>query len=217
MAALTLDSMIEESETVMEGPSGSTFNFVSETRLAHLTTSEEDVERVLERRLGPNQNLPATTSNLAKFFSKKAFKVFAILATNYRFELMGHCYRIGFQNDMLPVKKRRLEDGSKGWVVESCYKKASNGTTAYEVFRSDSDGNSPWGRGPYLVNQFCDQWQWRFVPPVFVETTFRYKFPEQTCLPFTNVGEKKSSKDSLYSYVEEKSVHIDHLPRNLVR
>jgi hypothetical protein len=218
MSTFTLKDMLDDSDTVMEcsiSKSFDTLKFVSETRLAKLTTPEAVKEVLQERKSELKLSPYVDLSELAEFFSQKAFKVFAILATNQGFDLMEHFWRNNFQNDMLPVRKRMLEDGTNGWVIESCNKDVLDDTKVCEVFRSGS--SSPWGPNPYRIKQFCENWQWPFVPPVFVESTFRYKFPEETRLPFTRDGETKDSQFSLYSYVQEKSIHIDHLPRNLVR
>jgi hypothetical protein len=130
--------------------------------------------------------------------------------------LTQNFYRKGFRDDMLPVRKRRLEQDSMTWEIESCNKRAFDGNRVPEVFRWGP--SSPWGRDSYRVDQFCQHWQWPFVPPVFVVGNFRYIFPEETRLPFTRSGEKKDSDaTTLYSYVEKMSVHASHLPKNPVR
>jgi hypothetical protein len=215
MSAVNLNDMFDNVDAVMECSMSDTFKFAPETLLRRLTTPEA-VKKVLQvhgTEIKLTQNI--IISDLAKFYSDRAFKVFAILTTNYRFDLIEHFYRNAFQDDMLPVRKRRLEQGSKSWEVESCDKGAFDGNRVPEVFRWGP--SSPWGENSYRVDQFCQHWQWPFVPPVFVEGKFRYIFPEETHLPFTRSGERKDSDLTLFSYVEEKSVHSGHLPKNPVR
>jgi hypothetical protein len=172
------------------------------------------VGEVLEQHKSKLED-PEATQKLAEFFSKNAYKGFAILATNRRFDLMEHFFRNGFHNDMLPVQKRKLEAPNKGSKIESCNEGDFDDKKVCEVF--PWGGSSPWSSDPYFVNQFCEVWQWPFVAPVFVKNKFRYTFPPETRLPFTRIGKRKNSDLSFYSYVEETSVHLGHFPNDLVR
>jgi hypothetical protein len=216
MSAATLNDMLGNVNTIMERSMIDSLKFAPETLLRRLTTPEA-VKKVLQEystEVRLTQNI--TISDLAQFYSDRAFKVFAILTTNRCFDLIEHFYRKGFRDDMLPVRKRRLEQDSMTWEIESCNKRAFDGNRVPEVFRWGP--SSPWGRDSYRVDQFCQHWQWPFVPPVFVVGNFRYIFPEETRLPFTRSGEKKDSDaTTLYSYVEKMSVHASHLPKNPVR
>jgi hypothetical protein len=215
MSAVNLNDMLDDVDTVMECSMSDTFKFAPEPLLRRLMTPEAAKKVLQAHRTEVKLSQNIILSDLAKFYSDKAFKVFAILTTNCCYGLIEHFYRNSFQDDMLPVRKRRLEQGSKKWEVESCDKGAFDSNKIPEIFRWGP--SSPWGPSPYRVDQFCQHWQWPFVPPVFVEGKFRYIFPEEIRLPFTRSGERKDSDLTLYSYVEEKSVHAGHLPKNPVR
>jgi hypothetical protein len=216
MSAATLNDIIDNVNAAMECSMIDTLKFAPETLLRRLTTPEAVKEVLQEYRTEVRLTQNISISDLAQFYSYRAFKVFAILTTNHCYDLIEHFYRKGFQDDMLPVRKRWLEHDSKTWEIESCNKGAFDGNRIPEVFRWGP--SSPWGRNSYRVDQFCQHWQWPFVPPVFVEGKFRYIFPEETRLPFTRSGGKKDSDPmTLYSYVEEMSVHAGHLPKNPVR
>jgi hypothetical protein len=157
------------------------------------------------------------TEDLIEFFSEKAFKVFAILAMNDGSkDLFRHMYEKRFQDDMLPVRKHWSSDEGSRLELHSCTEGADN-ESVKAAFRYGN--GSPWGRRPDKIKSFSESWQWPYTTPVFVEDNFRYKFPDGMRLPFTKRREKKTgnSHSSLYSYVEEKSIHVDHIPRNLVR
>jgi hypothetical protein len=221
MSTVTLEGLCAKIEKGKESKTDNEpIEFVPETVLAGLI-NQKAVENVLQHSTGHGElQLAAPISVLAEFFSKEAFKVFAILAMNHHFPgafnlpLLDHLYQKGFRDDMLPVQKRSLKTG---WEIESCNRNADPDKIVREAFRY-GDG-SPWGKhglAPWTIDQFYQSWQWPFVPPVFFEDKFRYEFPYQIRLPFTRSGERKKS-DSFYSYVEDKSIHVDHIPRDLVR
>jgi hypothetical protein len=216
MSESTLNDMLDDVDTVMECSTIDAFKFAPETLLRRLTTPET-VKKVLQeysRETALTQN--TTISDLVQFYSDKAFKVFAILATNRGFDLIEHFYVKGFQDDMLPVRKKRSGQDSKTWEIESCNKGTFDGSRVPETFRWGP--SSPWGRDSWRVDQFCQHWQWPFVPPVLIEGKFRYNFPDEIRLPFTRSwGKKDSEPTTLYSYVEKMSVHAGHLPKNSVR
>lgn len=216
MSAITLNDMLEDVDRVMGCSTiDDTIKFAPETLLRRLTTPEAIKKVLQEYRTEVKLTENISISELARFYSERAFKVFAILTTNRCFDLIEHFYRNSFQDDMLPIRKRRLEQGSKNWEIESWNMGAFDGKKVPEVFRWGP--SSPWGRNSYRVDQFCQNWQWPFVPPVFVEGKFRYIFPKETRLPFTRSGKRKDKDPSFFSYVEEKSVHAGHLPKNPVR
>jgi hypothetical protein len=196
--------------------------FIPETLLAKVMNPTA-VKGVLgEQRAKLNLKSTVTIDELANFFSKEAFKIFAILATYDLFGLVEHFWQHDFQNDLLPVRKRWLNDDD--WEIESCIDgdqivveiREQIQAKVRKVFSWGDD--SPWGVRDDLVRQFCDYWQWEFVSPVFVEDRFRYEFPDEIHLPFTRVGvEKQPKSDTFYSYVQEMSIHADHLPKALVR
>jgi hypothetical protein len=166
---------------------------------------------------------PIPMAELADFFSTKAYKVFAILAQNESLHLIEHFYQNGFQDDMLPVRKTLLSNRSKDWEIVPCKYRDCDGETAREKFRATvrktfrCGGDQPRGPTPKEIKHFLEYWQWPFIAPVFVKEEFEYEFPDGIRLPFTwSAGPKPNSDFLLYSEVEEKSVHADHLPKDLV-
>jgi hypothetical protein len=91
--------------------------FIPETLLAKVMNPTA-VKGVLgEQRAKLNLKSTVTIDELANFFSKEAFKIFAILATYDLFGLVEHFWQHDFQNDLLPVRKRWLNDDD--WEIES--------------------------------------------------------------------------------------------------
>jgi hypothetical protein len=224
-SAITLVGMLTNINIAMEPEDDDAPKFVPESVLKRIV-NPKSVEKVLEDHIA---NLQATRepprtpiSDLIKFFTTKAFKVFAILAENDSLHLVEQFYQNDFRDDMLPVRKkpstantgdREIESFNTGDGVDEIARERVQ-EQVRNVFRYG--GESPWGPDSRLINKFYQEWQWPFIPPVFSEDKFRYEFPVQVHLPFTKSGSKKDSAVSFYSYVHEKSVHVDHVPKNLV-
>lgn len=185
--------------------------FIPETVLKNLISTDA-VGNVLRHskehhRLQLNTPIP----ELAQWFSENAVKLFAILADNHQLHLIEHMYHERIRDDMLPVKGRKK---GKTYEMKPC-KKSSDDDQERVCRAFQSGAKSPWG--PRGVDHFYLVWQWRFVSPVFLKDEFRYDFQPQVRLPFTRIGVKNLSQNSLYSHVQEMSVHADHLPKDLVR
>ena len=224
-SAITLRGMLANINIAMEPEDDDALKFVPESVLKRIM-NPKSVEKVLEdhiSRLQATGKPPQTPiSELTEFFTTKAFKVFAILAENNSLDLVEQFYQNGFHNDMLPVRKKLLTTNPKVWEIESYNTGDGVDEKAREKVREQVrnvfryGGESPWGTDSRLINKFYQDWQWPFIPPVFLKGKFRYEFPVQIHLPFTRSANKKESAVSFFSYVQEKSVHADHLPKDFV-
>ncbi|KAH7156589.1 hypothetical protein EDB81DRAFT_928634 [Dactylonectria macrodidyma] len=170
--------------------------FVPETQLRALL-NRADVEATLQK-CKPLRN-PATIPELAEFIITKAYKVFAILIMIDKPHLIGQFYGKNFSQEMLPVREPSAI-GKGIWKLEPY----NNDNHSHTFFcREDS-----WWTD-VTADHFFSQ-QWAFTAPKFVTDQFRYEFEMKRHLPFTNL-EKKGQGNSAYSWVEERSVHVDHI------
>ncbi|KAH7155791.1 hypothetical protein B0J13DRAFT_521913 [Dactylonectria estremocensis] len=170
--------------------------FVSETKLKTLL-NKPDVEAIIQtcEQLRNTAMIP----DLAEFVVTKAYKIFAILIMIGEPHLISQFYEKKFSQEMLPIKNPlATEDGI--WKLEP-YNKEHSGRPF--ICREDSLWND------VTANHFYSQ-QWAFIAPKFVKNQFRYKFETERHLPFTNI-EKEGNGGSAYSWVEERSVHVDHI------
>lgn len=193
--------------------------FIPETVLGKLI-SLEAVENVLRHSKDHHKlQLGTPIPELAQWFSKYAFKVFAILAKNNQLHLIEHLYHKHIRDDMLPVRMRWLNEKKRRYEIKPCNMKLDGDkrldeNTVREAFCCGP--NSPWGPDPTNgIYLFYNLWQWPLLPPVFIKDQFRYEFQLEVRLPFTRIGARNLSPNSLYSYVQERSIHADHLPKNL--
>lgn len=174
-------------------------------------------EVLQELRSEATERWEVPVENLVTFIAERAYKVFAILVLERQAHLIEQFYRhrCDFRQEMLPV--RLLESEStpqpivKPYDEESRRKEGLNCNVLGNVF----DMESVWEDD--TVRNFCLYWQWPFFSPVFVQGRFRYWFPNGTRLPFTRNGTTHGDGNSLYSRIDEKSIHNDHIRTTIVR
>jgi len=213
MSVVTCEDMIEKIANAMVCRKQPAQKFVPHTLLRQLMTWDAVRGVLLEHNSELCQD---TNPELVEFFSKNSFKVFAILVMNEQLHLAQHFYQCRFEDNMLPVEQVWLDDNGDDWKIGLCNKGSSYDKILRDTFRLGQD--SPWGKRARSIENFCQSWQWPFIPPIFVKDTFRYKFPDSIHLPFIESFDRKLPSDcSFYSYVEEKCVHVDHLPEDAVR
>ena len=211
------NSLDEDSENFMDDDLDLENEFVPETILRKLINPDA-VENVLRHsRDHHGLKLQVPIPELAQWFSKDAFKLFAILAKNGHLNLIEHLYHKRIQDDILPItpkKTMKLEADCKLKPYDKRFDDSEqNVSKALHYSQHDL-----WDVEPKkIIRHFHLTWQWQFTSPVFVKDQFRYRFHSKVRLPFTRTGAKNMSPNSLYSYVQEKSVHVDHLPKDLVR
>jgi len=189
--------------------------------------SRDAVQNVLQHsKVHLETQLDSPIPDLAEWFSSKAPKVFAILAKAFEqvdsdkiagkarvtLRRIEHLYKVGIHDDMLPVEFIWLDDDQTEYEIKSWKDGAGYDEKVREAFTCG--GGGPWGStARNAIFWFCESWQWLIVPPVFVEDEFEYTFSKNARLPFTRVKGTITNPNSLYSYVQERSIHVDHLPR----
>ena len=199
-----LELMIEMA--MLSHPTGQRPEFIPVSVLQQMM-NYETVKDFLEQC---GEDFDEAIPELARFFSNRAFKVFAILVRHRQLSLVNRFYQSLIDDSMLPIYKQyRIVEGKTDWRIESYNNSFNYDAVLSNVFHV----GDPWDK---QIDEFCESWQWPFVPPVFVRTRFRYKFPDKVRLPFTGIRRIKPWVSNPGSVVKE-SVHIDHVPNDPVR
>jgi hypothetical protein len=187
-----------------------TLKFVPDTCLASLMKKEVVIRVLEESQCSSRLKKKIPIGDLADFIIKDAYKVFATLLMMEKPHLIEQFYGTDFRQDMLPVRNRTPEDNDK-WEVVS-YGEQDHYESLSGIFSGDE---TPWDDN--AVTDFCDYKQWQFVIPVFTREKFRYNFPDEIHLPFIKTLWKRDDGLSEYSWMEQKSIHIDHIWNDPVR
>ncbi|KAF1964817.1 HET-domain-containing protein [Bimuria novae-zelandiae CBS 107.79] len=152
------------------------------------------VERTLE---GHRSSFKTEIQSLKSYICSEAMKLFAILAWAESEPLIEQFYQNQFRDQHLPVDCRINEEDF------------------VEAFRL---GNLRIDKHPFNnyqwtdrnIEDFCYNYQWPFLSPVFSQDQFRYHFHERTRMPFME-ERHRSQKESFFSVVEEWRIHRDHI------
>jgi hypothetical protein len=169
--------------------------FLAESKLNELFC-ESTVTKLLEEH-GSKLTTHTDISKLSAFICKRAKRVFAILVWAEREHLIEEFYNNNFTDEWLPVRVKSPDD--EYYEVESLDQKCTNQEAVRATFSTWTDGD---------IDNFCDNYQWPFLAPVFHEKQFRYRFHEKSRMPFLDRGDQKKTN---FSFVEESTMHSDHL------
>lgn len=191
--------------------------FVPESALKRLMGNRKAITKTLEElRSNSTQAWETPIEDLVSFIAEDAYKVFPLLIRQEVSHLIEqfYRYRYDFRQEMLPVK---LSNSMSTRPTIESYDGASRRREGLncDILENVFDIESAWKR--CTLRDFCLTWQWSFFPPVFVEEKFHYLFPDRTRLPFTRYEETPRNNSSLYSRLDKKSIHNDHIQTTIVR
>lgn len=144
---------------------------------------------------------------IANYVIEHALVIFATLIMLEEPDLIELFYEENIDDGYLPVKINGL---GRDFVVKP-YRPVAGNSNALEKKFCDK----VWRRRRD-AEMFCD-YQWLFLPQIFVENQFRYQILGKTPLPFTEVRRKLKDGDTNYSCVEERTIHRDCFPATIVR
>lgn len=140
------------------------------------------------------------TQDLASFVCNEASKVFAILVWADAPRLIQEFFQHNFVDKNLPVHLSINDED----MVEVCTLQPGNASIDSHPFNNDLHWTER------TIDDFCNTYQWPFLSPVFIEDQFRYKFHENTHMPFID-EQHRSQKETFFSVVEEWRLHRDHI------
>ncbi|KAF2468329.1 HET-domain-containing protein [Lindgomyces ingoldianus] len=161
---------------------------------------EDAVKKVLEKH---RSKLKTDISTLAVFVCTRAKRLFATLVFAEVEYLIDNFYEHDFEDEKLPVS---LKGGTERgiWKVEASLLKDENKIINAHPFND----REFWTHRK--IADFQNTYQWPFLCPVFVKDQFEYQFHGRFRMPFLD-EESISSKESIFSTVEEWRIHRDHI------
>jgi hypothetical protein len=183
-------------------PENYRLRFLPETTLKQLLGKQE-VTKALEKS---GSSLQTDISMLTSFVSEKATRLFAILAWSNDEHLIDQFYQRRFGDDHLPIEWSYDKDNG---FAKVSLQTDNGGPINHHPFNNHQCCNDIW------LDNFCSNYQWLFLSPVFSESQFRYVFPSSMRMPFVDLL-PISQKESFFSVVQQQRIHRGHLPTNYI-
>lgn len=164
--------------------------FLPEGKLQELITAEYIEPELL--RACPDITADARTE-LVHFITSQAKRGFATLVASKMVPVIERFYKYGFTDKYLPV---RCAFQGSNWVAEH-----PNAVLSGKFFLERDE-----------IQDFRDM-QWLFLAPVFTIHCWEYILEEDHPLPFLRLPmpKKSTSRETLFSKVEQYMIHSDHL------
>jgi serine/threonine protein kinase len=146
--------------------------------------------------------LKTSIEELAKFVCHGGKRLFAILVWSEAEVLIERFYHHRFGDQQLPVEVN-INDDDEDTVDAFSFKFGRLNLINDHPFNSP-----PWSDRE--LENFCDNYQWPFLSPVFYEHQFQYQLHEKSRMPFME-QKARSRKETYFSVVEEWCIHRGHL------
>ncbi|CAH0044492.1 unnamed protein product [Clonostachys solani] len=201
MAAEILAEKIEDGELEIKNKTDDKkYVWIPFDHIENLVQDEANIRAVLEKQPKGTSSVDDMTS----FVLGRAKRLFAMLVRYDKLHWLKLFYENKFADDQFPIERISLEDQSRDDVTSNCK------WAIRSINHPENEVPFPAKAKKDDIDYLCDQYQWRFFVPVFIEDDGPvYSFNPSLRFPF--LKEIDTGVESNFSVVRHYVIHRRHI------